>query len=68
MHGAGCRADLVQWVTIKANCHVANNTPVPPRSQNATPPLVLSDILSLFVSWLASRSLPVPKFPSVRPR
>ena len=54
MLSAERRAYLVQWVTIKANCHVANNTPAPPRTQNATRPLVLSDILCL-VSRLGSR-------------
>jgi len=44
-------ARLVQLATIKANCHVANTTPAPPRSQNATPPFVVFIILSLrFVS------------------
>jgi hypothetical protein len=43
---------LVQLATIKANCHVANTTLAPPRSQNATPPFVVFIILSLrFVSW-----------------
>ncbi len=42
---------LVQLATIKANCHVANTTLAPPRSQNATPPFVVFIILSLrFVS------------------
>jgi hypothetical protein len=42
---------LVQLATIKANSHVANTTPAPPSSQNATPPFVVFIILSLrFVS------------------
>ena len=45
-------ARLVQLATIKANCHVANTTLAPPRSQNATPPFVVFIIMSLrFVIW-----------------
>ena len=35
---------LGQLATIKANCHVANTTLAPPRSQKATPPFVVFNI------------------------
>jgi hypothetical protein len=59
---------LVQPATIKANSHVANITPAPPSSQNATPPVfVLIILFLLFVGSGQADNRPlVPTILSVR--